>query len=271
METYGVLSPDLPNYGRIPAIKMPIANCDPGMRVGSCDAGNLPVTSYDAVLPAINLPGLCEVLPQAMPCVSELPCSCQAPLAYQFVETCGCRTQSPIVELPSTMLKIPTASCIQAPKCLPQVIQLPPCGCQTMPRGCQNIPCGYQNIPCGVNIPCNSCQNLPCGCQSMPCSCQSMSCSCQNIPCSCQTMPCGCPNIPCSCQNMPCSCQNCNYKCQNTYVPQLPLELPCACQACQSSPLEIPVYGCGCQSLPPPVIGCGGKYLRQVTIQPPFL
>lgn len=226
-------------------------------------AAPLPVCYDTEVLPAIYLPEIVSLPGLGMPgFVTDLPCPRQVPVTCQCLDIpCGCRTQMPVVEymssVPRTILPAPISEpCIQGPKCQ----SIPCCDSQNLPCNCQNM-CGGRSMPCGYkNTPCDY-LNLPCGCQNILCGCQNLPCDCQNMPCSCQTLPCSCLNVPCGCM-------------QNViqYGPQLPaVELPCACQACQLAPIELPVYSCGCQMLPPPVMGCCGKYLRQITLQPPFL
>lgn len=260
---YGVLNAEVSCYDRIPAIRLP-------KTLASIDA-RIPV-------PAINLPTLCQC---------DIPsCQCQNARPYQTIDSpCSKRpiyeylnpidVTSPIIKMPADMFQ---TVIIETPR---PVMKLANCGCQLPVEvcGCQRQQCGCLSA---LDIPC-SCQvstlGSPCGCQlsalDMPCRCQLPA---LNLPCGYQL-----PSLDCGCQiqafNSPC-CQSVGTPCGlagQLPVPNVPYayllpsaDLPCAYQLPVGDiPCNCQLPGCGCQSTPP-VGGCG-KYLRQVTLQPPFL
>ncbi|CAB3241623.1 unnamed protein product [Arctia plantaginis] len=207
------------------------------------------------LFPSIEIPSYGVLpAPMSLPTVEyfnavDLPCGCPGP-------QCGCR--APAVKLPcareyTTPMELLSygnmASVIEIPSYAPgALIQIDGCRAPVVPAcGCAG-PCSCPGVPLS-----------PCGCKT-PCSCpeyQVLSCGCQGS-CSCPTSfsPCGCKG-PCGCGGapVPCGCQG-----------------PCSCPAIQSPvgllpAVEVPSYGCGCG-----LSGCDCvKYLRQVTLQPPFL
>lgn len=236
---------DIPNYRYADAIEL-----DP---LG-CLFPALEIPSY-RVLPApISLP-MAEYFTAV-----DLPCGCPG-------SQCGCRT--PAVKLPSCPTDVLSygASVIEMPSYSPgAIIQIDGCRAPVVPScGCAG-PCSCPEVllaPCGCKAPC-SCgeyQVLSCGCQGS-CSCPvSLSrCGCKgSCGCGVAPIPCGCSGAPvpwgCGGAAVPCGCQG-----------------PCSCSGIQSSvgvlpAVEVPSYGCGCGFSECDCV----KYLRQVTLQPPFL
>lgn len=192
----------------------------------------------------------------------------------------------------------------------PCTCQSSPCTCQSSPCTCRSNPCSCQSSPCTCQSnPC-TCQSNPCTCQRNQCTCESDLCICKALQMpnifdflTSIEMP-----YPQGTYSPPydftsyygLSVPNCNYQpnCAFGPIQLLPnpydsppfdmfgynYDLPACSCGCH---LEIPISGlelpkCACQ-LPNCCCrdgicncgmdcGCGcGKYLRQITLQPPFL
>ncbi|XP_035455727.2 uncharacterized protein LOC118279971 [Spodoptera frugiperda] len=265
---------DVPNYRYAEAIEInPLGNLFPTLEVS-----NYGVAPFSV----IDLPCGCSG-----PCGCRGPCGCGEP-------NCGCRV--PAVKLPAcapAAIDVPKCGCasIQSPAYSYGISALidvpsyvPACGCQApcscaVPKSCGCVgPCGCAGLSscecmgpcsCGLSVPscgCNgpcSCLGMPvaaCGC-SGPCSCgvPTAACGCTDVcTCGLSVLPCGC-NGPCNCGSLStCGCSGpCN--CLGIQVPSYGGVLPT---------IEVPSCGCGCGM---PGCSCNPKYLRQVTLQPPFL
>lgn len=192
-------------------------------------------------------------------------CQCQPRYLY---DTCGnCEFLNPIDVLSPGMPIV----IIEAPRSVVKMPSCAKCQCQMPVECCQRQKCGCQlrasDVPCSCQMP------TSCGCTlsslDMPFVCQLPP---LNLPCGCQLpgLDCGCQfqafNTPCSCQMGSGSCQlpvpNVPYAYQLLDVPygyDLPVLDACGCQ----------LPSCSCQ-MSPPSVGCG-KYLRKITLPPPFL
>lgn len=248
-------------------------------------ADPLEISPLGCLFPTIEIPnyGMLSA-PVTLPSVEyftavDQPCGCPGP-------KCGCR--APAVKLPAcpreflASIEVPSCGCSGTQlSSLPigQIIEIPaytpvcgcqgPCSCPRVPCGCQG-PCSCSGMPvstCGCQGPC-TCAGIPvaaCGCQG-PCTCpeyQVLSCGCQGA-CSCpeyQILSCGCQGS-CSCSGMPVSGCGCSGPC-GCGGKSCGCQGPCACSGMPLGVLPIQVPACGC--------GECTKYLRQVTLQPPFL
>lgn len=259
---------------KIRKIKLPACGCQTPAGVPCGCANIIPNPTYNCGCPNQGMCGCPNYWDQM-----DIP-SCSLEMANPFAmeipytltpETCVCRSGS----LPYDYM-----SPIEA-------MSFSPCGCGRNPCGCQmsaiqptniydflsymDLPYGNQNV-----VKVTNCDYIPCGCGIPQCGCQvprdGTACGCRTGTIAPNYFPslesvtavfpglgvpytCGCDgscymsDVPCGCQfsKPTCNCQasTCN----------------CGCQRCGFG------CGCGCGS----GCECGGKYLRQITLQPPFL